>query len=291
MSGYEDIYHNLVRGIEIRVTSAFAGSLRIDEIIIIYDFQANLNFTEELRDYISSKELPTKIVIECFSNSAGIINLVSLELKIYQPPIIEIVSPKNGIYSDAQDIYFSCIVSDERKLEYNWSSNISGILSNEKNFSSSLPAGFHEIVLEVSDGRKNLSTHVFIVVIQKKLPTMVLSYDKASTIGARVRFDASKSYSPYNCMLSFNWTFGDGASAQDARCSHVYQDEGNYRVNLKVSDIYGNENSTSFIVKIEKKSEPSVCPTVLLIVCIVSGLVSLTAYFIYKLGKEKVESK
>ncbi|MEM2900159.1 MAG: PQQ-binding-like beta-propeller repeat protein, partial [Thermoplasmata archaeon] len=236
MSGYEDIYRNLVRGVEIKVTSAFAGTLRIDEINIIYDFRAKVNFTEKLRDYISSKDMPSKIAIECSSTSAGIINAVLLDLKIYQPPIIEIVSPKNGIYSDVERIYFACSISDERKLEYNWSSNISGIISNEKNFSSSLPAGSHEITLEVSDGRETVSAHVFLVVIQKKLPIIVLNYDKVSTLGAKVRFDASKSYSPYDCMLSFNWSFGDGARSQDAKCSHVYQDEGNYRVNLKVSD-------------------------------------------------------
>gem|GEM_PF-581636 len=288
MKGYEDIYHNLMRGVQINITSSFPGTLRIDEIIIIYDFCKEINFTEELRTYLSQREIPTKIVIECSSTSAGIINIVSLQLKTYQPPKVEIVLPKEGVYSDTQFITFACSVSDDRILEYNWSSNISGVLSNEKNFSSLLPGGYHEITLKVSDGRTNLSQHIFLFVIQKRLPNIVVNYDKISTVGSKVRFDASSSYSPYNCMLSFNWTFGDGTYAQEAKCSHVYFSEGNYRVNLKVSDYYGNENSTYVMVKIEKKGEPNICPTIPLLVCIVIGLVGLATYFVLKVSKERV---
>ena len=62
--------------------------------------------------------------------------------------------------------------------------------------------------------------------------------------GTSVTFDGSSSYSR-TAVVSYHWTFGDGAEADGERVSHTYAEPGAYTVTLKVHDSSGQEASTN----------------------------------------------
>lgn len=49
-------------------------------------------------------------------------------------------------------------------------------------------------------------------------------------------FDASASYDPDNDALAYRWDFGDGTSAEGMRATHTYENAGDFRVVLEVTD-------------------------------------------------------
>lgn len=69
--------------------------------------------------------------------------------------------------------------------------------------------------------------------------------------GLTVSFNAGNSV---GAGLTYNWTFGDGATAQGSNPSHTYSSSGNYTVSLTVTDACGTSNSTSTTL--------TVCPNV-----------------------------
>jgi len=58
-------------------------------------------------------------------------------------------------------------------------------------------------------------------------------------------FDASKSYIPHNQNVSYFWDFGDGYTSFEPITTHIYQQAGDYKVNLSITNNTGFECSTA----------------------------------------------
>ncbi len=59
-------------------------------------------------------------------------------------------------------------------------------------------------------------------------------HPEAPIVGATVQFDASSSYDPDGDPLSYQWTFGDGATATGTTATHTYSRDGAFTVTLTV---------------------------------------------------------
>ena len=70
------------------------------------------------------------------------------------------------------------------------------------------------------------------------------------TVGQMVTFDASSSYDPDGTIVSYEWDFGDGATASGVVVTHAYSAAGNYTVTLAVTDDAGAANSTSVLITV-----------------------------------------
>jgi PKD repeat protein len=68
--------------------------------------------------------------------------------------------------------------------------------------------------------------------------------------GEAVAFDASTTTDPGHAITSYQWSFGDGASATGASPSHVYAHAGTYVATLTVGDDAGNSRAVSHVVTI-----------------------------------------
>jgi len=64
-------------------------------------------------------------------------------------------------------------------------------------------------------------------------------------VNAVNRFDASKSYDADGDDLTYKWDFGDGATAEGAKVTHVYTKPGKYEVKLIVNDNSGTKCNIS----------------------------------------------
>jgi endonuclease YncB( thermonuclease family) len=60
--------------------------------------------------------------------------------------------------------------------------------------------------------------------------------DTSVATGASVDFDGSRSTDADGAIASYDWTFGDGASATGAQVSHAWESAGDYAVTLTVTD-------------------------------------------------------
>jgi uncharacterized Zn-binding protein involved in type VI secretion len=70
-------------------------------------------------------------------------------------------------------------------------------------------------------------------------PNLVCCVNKESV------FDGSSSYGFNGRALTYEWDFGDGATARGVKVTHVYKKVGKYKVILKVDDNSGTPCSSS----------------------------------------------
>ncbi|MEM1564180.1 MAG: PKD domain-containing protein, partial [Candidatus Bathyarchaeia archaeon] len=77
-------------------------------------------------------------------------------------------------------------------------------------------------------------------------------------IGQIATFDASSSYDPDGTIVSYNWNFGDGYTAEGAIVTHSYVEEGNYKVTLTVVDNDGKSSTISRTVTVVRPTTPTI---------------------------------
>ena len=73
---------------------------------------------------------------------------------------------------------------------------------------------------------------------------------REGTAPLRVAFDASGSHDPDGALVSYEWAFGDGASAQGERVEHVYEAAGVFTATLAVVDEDGAEATASVEIRV-----------------------------------------
>jgi DNA-binding beta-propeller fold protein YncE len=80
----------------------------------------------------------------------------------------------------------------------------------------------------------------------------------APKIGEEVIFDASGSFDPDGMIVSYEWSFGDGASAAGVTATHAYDNAGDYTVSLKVRDDKGAADVAKETVSVSARAIPLV---------------------------------
>jgi hypothetical protein len=63
-----------------------------------------------------------------------------------------------------------------------------------------------------------------------------------------VRFDAGRSLDPDGAIAGFQWTFGDGGSAEGSAVEHAFEEPGEYAVTLRVTDGAGAQGVMTLAV-------------------------------------------
>jgi serine protease len=87
-------------------------------------------------------------------------------------------------------------------------------------------------------------------------PTAVASADATAVdVGERVSFDAADSSDPDGRVASYDWSFGDGASASGGSVSHSYGSAGDYTATLTVTDDDGATATDTVTVSVTDDSE------------------------------------
>lgn len=98
-------------------------------------------------------------------------------------------------------------------------------------------AGLHPATVRVSDGalfdEKSFQIAVSNV---NRSPTAVARGPYVGTPGEAISFDGAHSSDPDGDVLTYAWTFGDGAAATGATPSHTYAATGTFPVTLTVGD-------------------------------------------------------
>lgn len=81
------------------------------------------------------------------------------------------------------------------------------------------------------------------------IPTADAGQDIEQLVGAKIKFNASKSINPIEGDLNYSWDFGDGQFAEGREVTHSFDTKGDYKVTLSVQN-EGGVDQDGIIVKI-----------------------------------------
>ncbi|MFY0698456.1 MAG: PKD domain-containing protein [Balneola sp.] len=174
---------------------------------------------------------------------------VSGELKVNHQPLIvtETVLRSNAlsVKLDATSSYDL----DENPLTFEWTLP-DGTKRNESSFTwQASEPGVHFIGLTVNDGlglENSIAEESIRILINRPVKAVVAS-EIASCTGQTVLFNSSQSFDPDGDPFSVNWSFGNGASSDQANPSYVYETPGIYEAKLTLNDGFTEEQTVATI--------------------------------------------
>ncbi len=132
-------------------------------------------------------------------------------------------------------------------LMYDWDFG-DGTKGTGKTTQHRFAAGTYQVKLIVTDtfgAKDTTATSLTIAAVNNKPVAKFTSNVKQGYAPLQVLFDASSSSDPDKDALSYNWTLGDGTTAQGINASYTYANAGTYTVRLTVKDSKGAADTTS----------------------------------------------
>jgi len=145
---------------------------------------------------------------------------------------------------------------------YEWAFGDGTTETGEESSHSFSAEGTYEVTLTVTDAAGNTDTATVTVdVTADSAPTADLSANATSvSLDEPIEFDASAS-SDDDGIASYDWTFGDGATATGQTVSHAYDAPGDYTVTLTVTDTAGQTDTATTRISVEDQTAPSAALT------------------------------
>jgi len=168
--------------------------------------------------------------------------------------IIVAVKPESATYGTT--ITFSGKGTDidgDNIVEYSWSSDIDGFLSDKPIFTKSdLSPGTHTISFKVKDenGAWSDVNTTYLTMnpssSQNNPPVADAGGPYSGVVNISLSFNGSDSYDlDEDNILSYVWDFGDGTTGSGEHVEHMYNATSNYTVSLTVTDNHGSKNTSS----------------------------------------------
>jgi PKD repeat protein len=111
--------------------------------------------------------------------------------------------------------------------------------------------GAYTVTLTVASSFGTTATTTKQVTVIDLAPTAVIVVGTAHPVsGVPVQFDGSRSTDPADPIVSYNWSFGDGATSTGPHVTHAYRKPGSYRVALTVTDAAGTAATAHRVLRI-----------------------------------------
>lgn len=111
------------------------------------------------------------------------------------------------------------------------------------------------------------------------IPQIIVYYNKTTYVAQNMTFDASKSVD-YGIIVSYDWSFGDGANGTGSVVSHSYDKEGTYQVKLNVTNNDGISNSETLTITVGSPPEYIPLPVKVLLATVLGLLILLFAVLV-----------
>lgn len=118
--------------------------------------------------------------------------------------------------------------------------------------------GNYTVNLTVEGGNGSTTFATTHVVVENQLPTPAFDLGTKTVIeGKSVVLDAGRAADPDGDIASYTWDMGDGTTKTGEKVSYVYDNSGEYIVNLEVTDNHGATETVTRTVKVlEENMEP-----------------------------------
>lgn len=177
-----------------------------------------------------------------------------------QRPTAYILEPNTPITKNyGESIKFLGSWSDDGQVvEFSWRSSIDDFLSSAIQFTkNNLTVGQHTIYFKVKDDYSEWSSEetITVTILSNPLndpPVAEAGGPYTVSVNQSITFDGSNSYDPDDgdSITSYKWDFGDGSTGEGVSVEHTYTSEGNYTVELTVTDGNGEQTNVTTYVNI-----------------------------------------
>jgi PKD repeat protein/uncharacterized protein YgiM (DUF1202 family) len=153
--------------------------------------------------------------------------------------------------------------ADQAGLTYVWDFGDGGQANGSSVSHTYAQPGLYPLSLTVTDkdGGQGQATSQVQVSALNQAPTAAFSGPAMGLVGQQLSFDASGSNDPDGAIATYDWDFGDGASAQGVQATHAYTTAGNYTVKLTVTDDGDLTDSVTHDVAIQAPAPSNQAPT------------------------------
>jgi hypothetical protein len=141
---------------------------------------------------------------------------------------------------------------DSEILEFFWSSNIDGLLSERPPFLARLAVGHHFITLAVDDGNYNITRTIEIDVLDNRAPMVEISYPPSETTfysDELVELNGSTSHDLEDWITYF-WVSDRSGYLGNEPVLNINLPRGVHRITLWIDDAHGHNVSTSISVTV-----------------------------------------
>ncbi len=200
-----------------------------------------------------------------------------------KPPVAVINAP--GPYRVNEPIKFSGNESSAEHgkiVTYQWDFGDGISAAGPETTHSYEKDGKYIVKLNVTDNLGGIGTkEMTIDVIANKPPVAVISAAGPYTEGKAIKFSGNESSAEHGKIVTYQWDFGDGSSAEGPETTHSYQKDGKYIVKLKVTDNLGGIGTKEMEIDVKPVSflaPPFDRPEVQAILIIIVAIIGLILY-------------
>jgi PKD repeat protein len=177
----------------------------------------------------------------------GFLDAAAAVAALNEPPVAVAGGPYSGLVGE--DITFDASGSsdtDGNIVSWEWDFVDGTPTQSGAVVTHSYPSpGNYILVVEVTDddGATDWSTAtVDVDAVPNLPPTAVDDGPWEGTASVEMTFDGSASFDPDGTIVSWEWTFGDGATGSGSTVTHTYAAPGSYWVTLTVTDDLGGKD-------------------------------------------------
>jgi hypothetical protein len=176
-------------------------------------------------------------------------------IETFSPSIVISNPMDGGIYVTTTRVDFDATMTtdpDSEILEYFWTSNIDGLLSERPAFLAKLNVGHHVITLAVDDGNYNVTKVIEIDVMDNRPPVATISSPPDDSTFASddvVELNGSTSFDLED-HLTYFWVSDRGGFLGNEPTLNLELARGVHTITLWVDDDHGHNVSTSIIVTV-----------------------------------------
>jgi len=255
------------------VKYAFADSDDAGEVAIVEVTVEALAEGSTAIDVASNNQTGNLVVYD--ENGAGYtldsVGSATLTVEAAQPPANQDPSAAFGASptdpETGQQVSFDASSSSDADgsiVSYEWSFGDGETATGATPAHSYDSPGQYDVTLTVTDdaGATAQTTQTISVSeVPNQGPAASISSPSSALVGQQVSFDASGSSDADGSLVSYEWSFGDGATATGASASHTYDTPGDYTVNVTVTDDDGATDTAVQTVSVSEPAEPGPAPS------------------------------
>ena len=197
---------------------------------------------------------------------AVVVGLATLQPKskpqsVNKPPVAHFVYEANNL-----TVVFNASASDDPDgniTSYSWDFGDNSANSTGEVAEHTYPAnGTYTVVLLVTDNggednstSENVTVELTVTPTVKHYPVALIEVEDVDNL--TVTLDGANSYAlDSKTIVSYGWSYGDGASATGPNVVHTYAANGTYTIELNVTDSGGLSNTTFHTVSVVKEVPP-----------------------------------
>lgn len=140
---------------------------------------------------------------------------------------------------------------------YNWDFRDGSASKGEKVSHVYTDDGNYQVKLTISDKNGKTDSATKTIRVKNRKPFAKFSISKFEAfVGETISFDSSSSSDRDGRIDKYEWSFGDGSTAQGQQVNHTYSSSSNFKVKLTVTDDDGTVNTISRRINIKEKNKP-----------------------------------